>query len=468
MSADGCPYATRQRLALECALFEPFQKFVFDETPQPTLAFSKRVSRNVAQTCPTHEGPAVHLDKSGGLFRIQDANSASIGICAWRQNGAISRILLNRRSFHRCTPGLPGRDRKIMFPAWITFLVLVQSKDNTGVFRVVMTGYCHESFLPRSPQQRIRRAMNEIDLRLMRAAVAIADDLNFSRAAARLHISQPALTKQIQDLEGFLRTSVFERDHQKVSLTDAGRAFVEGARLSLAHHQRAIQAARSVAGGAEAVLNLGLSPYIDTLLTSIVSTVQLPLFPDLQLHFSSDYSLELVRKVDSGELDIAVVVEGTEQRRLASVELTQAPFYVLMQEGSLLTRYASISIKSLDGVPWILFAPQVHPFLYEQLRQRADGLGVVPTERHHVTNAEHAAQLVNRTGGVAFLTRHGASRVAFDGLTLRPLVEPDIRLRIVMVARNDAVGVVSEFVRATVKRVKKLTEPTQGRLPLAI
>jgi len=84
MSADGCSYATRQWLALECAFFEPFQKFVFNETPQPTLALSKRVSRNIAKTCPTHQGPAVHLDESGGLFRIQDANFASIGIRAWR------------------------------------------------------------------------------------------------------------------------------------------------------------------------------------------------------------------------------------------------------------------------------------------------------------------------------------------------------------------------------------------------
>ena len=89
--------------------------------------------------------------------------------------------------------------------------------------------------------------MSEIDLRLMRAAVAIADDLSFSRAATRLHISQPALTKQIHDLENALGTSVFDRDHQKVELTDAGRAFVEEAGLTLAHHQRAIQAARSIA-----------------------------------------------------------------------------------------------------------------------------------------------------------------------------------------------------------------------------
>ena len=64
--------------------------------------------------------------------------------------------------------------------------------------------------------------MSEIDLRLMRAAVAIADDLSFSKAAIKLHITQPALTKQIHDLEDALGTVVFHRDHQRVELTDAG------------------------------------------------------------------------------------------------------------------------------------------------------------------------------------------------------------------------------------------------------
>ena len=70
--------------------------------------------------------------------------------------------------------------------------------------------------------------MHEIDLRLMRAAVAVAEELNFSRAAARLHVSQPGLTKQIQDLEGFLGTKLFERDHQKVAIPSAcpGKATV--------------------------------------------------------------------------------------------------------------------------------------------------------------------------------------------------------------------------------------------------
>jgi DNA-binding transcriptional LysR family regulator len=308
--------------------------------------------------------------------------------------------------------------------------------------------------------------MNEIDLRLMRAAVAIADDLSFSRAATKLHIPQPALTKQIHDLEDSLGTAVFDRDHQRVELTDAGRAFVEEAEISLAHHQRAIQAARSIAEGAEAILNLGVSPYIDPWLTDVVSTVLLPLFPDLQLHFESDYSSELVRKADSGQLDLALVTEGNQNSRLASFDLTEAPFHILLEEESELAQFEAVNLKLLDGVPWILFARQVHPHLYERIVKRADSLGGSPAVRHHVTNAEHAAQWVRRTRGVAFLTRYGASKVASDGLAHRPLAEPELRVRNVIVARNDAGRVVSEFVRTTVRRVRKLSEPLQRRLPL--
>ena len=66
----------------------------------------------------------------------------------------------------------------------------------------------------------------EVDLRLLRAAVVVAEELNISRAAKRLGISQPGLTKQIQELEERVEERLFHRDTQKVELTDAGRAFV--------------------------------------------------------------------------------------------------------------------------------------------------------------------------------------------------------------------------------------------------
>lgn len=309
--------------------------------------------------------------------------------------------------------------------------------------------------------------MNEIDLRLMRAAVAVADELNFGRAAIRLHISQPALTKQIQDLEGFLRTKLFDRDRQKVALTDAGRAFVAEAQLCLLHHHRAIQGARSAANGAEAVLNIGHSPYTDPLITSMISSVHLPLHPNLQLQVSSDYSPELSRRISAGELDVAVLAAGDESSQLSSIELARSPLYILLEQGSDLAYQKHFTLDALKGVPWILFAEQTHPILYAAIAQRAMNAGIEPPERHRVTSAEHAAQLVKSTGGVAFLTRRGAWRVAVDGLTIRPLMEPGLEVRTVLVARKDAGRLVGEFLRAVVRKINQMAEPTQTRLPLA-
>ena len=67
------------------------------------------------------------------------------------------------------------------------------------------------------------------EIRLMRAAIGLAEELSFSRAAQRLHLTQPAITKQIAELEDELGFVLFQRDHQVVVVTDAGRAFVEEA-----------------------------------------------------------------------------------------------------------------------------------------------------------------------------------------------------------------------------------------------
>jgi DNA-binding transcriptional LysR family regulator len=310
--------------------------------------------------------------------------------------------------------------------------------------------------------------MHEIDLRLMRAAVAVAEELNFSRAASRLHITQPALTKQIQDLEGFLNTKLFERDHQKVAVMDAGYAFVAEARTALLHHQRAIQAAKAAASGAEAVLNVGQSPYIDPFLTSIISAVHLPLYPNLRLHTFSDYSPELSRRVAAAELDLAILAAGADVTQLSSVELSSSPLYMLLERTSDLVTRRELALRDLEQLPWILFAPQVHPTLYEAIEERALRTGIHPSEKQHVTSAEQAAQLVKSTGGVAFLTKSEAWRVAVNGLTLRPLAEAGLTVRTVVVARNDASRLVSEFMRAIVRKVRRIVTPAQQKLPLAV
>jgi DNA-binding transcriptional LysR family regulator len=308
--------------------------------------------------------------------------------------------------------------------------------------------------------------MKEIDLRLLRAAVAVAEELSFSRAAQKLHVSQPGLTKQIQELEAILHVSLFTRDRQRVRLTEAGRAFVEESRLALIHQQRAVQAAKSVAKGAEAILSLGQSPLVDPLLISVITSIHRRMFPELQINITSSYAPELIRRVASGEIEIAVLTAGPQSPQVTQVELTVSPLYVLISETSALAARPTLSLRNLDEIPWILLARQIQPTLHDAIEVYARSAGVAASERHDVTSAEQAAQLIYRTGGAAILAKHDAWRVAMDGFTMRPLAEPEIAMRTVLAVRSDAGRIVSEFVRTTVREFRKLTPPGQSGLSL--
>jgi DNA-binding transcriptional LysR family regulator len=91
---------------------------------------------------------------------------------------------------------------------------------------------------------------------------ALAEALQFSRVARKVGISQPMLTKNIQDLETLLGGPLFARDRKHVQLTEAGRAYVEQARLSLLYSERAVQAARAVMREVDVPLYIGRSPYL--------------------------------------------------------------------------------------------------------------------------------------------------------------------------------------------------------------
>src|SRR5690242_10594314 len=97
-----------------------------------------------------------------------------------------------------------------------------------------------------------------MELRHLRYFVAVAEEENVSRAALRLHVSQPGLSRQIRDLEEELRLSLFERDAKSLRLTETGRVFLEEARAVLRRVDDAVRAARAVASGGE--LHVGYAP----------------------------------------------------------------------------------------------------------------------------------------------------------------------------------------------------------------
>lgn len=305
------------------------------------------------------------------------------------------------------------------------------------------------------------------EIRLLHAAIAVARELNFSRAAESLHIGQSTLSKQIYELEAQLGLRLFDRNHQTVEITDPGRAFVEEAREALLHTERAVMAAKAVLNGADQTLNLGKSAYTDPFLLSTVLSIRLPLFPSLRIKQWSNYSHELARQVIAGTLDLAVTTGLPDNPKLSSLQLADDSFYLALDDDDRLADHHELVLEQLKDRVWILLGPQASPFLYEQILHTTSEKGVYPNDLLQVMSFEEVSELILEHRGLAFMPRASAWRIAHHGITMRPLSEPRLRLITNLAMRSDSKSrLVKEFVRATSRKLDSLTQKRQRQLPL--
>lgn len=309
--------------------------------------------------------------------------------------------------------------------------------------------------------------MARSELKQMEAAVAVAEELSFSRAAKRLHLSQPAVTKYIAELEDSLGVVLFLRDHHTVSLTEAGRAYVEEARIALLHAERAVQAARAAGRDVEMVLNIGRTPYADPFFTSMLLATRLPLFPRLKLNLSSGFSCDLAHDVLTGELDVAVVIEPPLSDLFTSLKIDESPLYIVMAREDELADYPSVGFHQLAEKRWILFQRQSHPPLYDLIQKRAQESKIMPSGLQHFMVPEEAIPLMSDSGGVVIVGKSGALRIARDGLTMRPLEDLKLVASTLLISRSDNDSkAISEFVRSFMRRLNHHTADKQMSLPL--
>lgn len=311
--------------------------------------------------------------------------------------------------------------------------------------------------------------MTQNETKFMDSAIALAEKLHFTKAAKRLRISQPQLTKNIQDLEEILGVRLFERDRKTVVLNDAGRAYLEQAKLSIMYAERAFQAAKETVRDAGSILHVGRSPYTDPYLVSTLNSVQLPLYTQLRIELSSRFSCELVDEVLAGMLDLAIATEPPESPLLTTVKVAEAPFYIAMSKRDKLAGSPFLTLDALSHHCWILFERGLHPPLYDQVLHLAQDKKVVPKEIRHITAPEEAFPSVEAGECIAFVVKTGALLLSRSGVTVRPLAEPGLTLKTYLVSRaDDESKLVSEFVRSFMRKLSPPRKDVQLVLPIAV
>lgn len=245
-----------------------------------------------------------------------------------------------------------------------------------------------------------------MELRHLRYFLAVAATENVTKAALELQVSQPAVSRQIRDLEAELGFPLFERGAKSLKLTAAGRSFQEEAKAVLARLEDGMERSRSVASGEVGELQIGyaMSPTV-RLLPEVLREFQ-RLKPRVKVKLHDLSTDEMITKVREGQLDLAflVRVESSWLKKLQWEDLGSVAVCLAVAPGHPFAQQSQVTLATVSGEALVVFSaadyPEYHEFLTAIFRK--EGLPY-HISREHDSIASLIASVEAGTG-VAILT----------------------------------------------------------------
>jgi DNA-binding transcriptional LysR family regulator len=259
-----------------------------------------------------------------------------------------------------------------------------------------------------------------MELRHFRYFLAVAEELHFARAAARLGIEQSPLSRQIRDLESDLKVQLFERSRRATSLTEAGRRFEADARRILADVDGSIHAVRAFANGARPI-RLGLAEWVGGPVFSRLMRLCCDAKPRIDLVLTESTSANLVGSLLSGGLDAVLgpvpSLTGDLESRPAWTE-----DLVVAAANDLAVNPKTAWWKAFSSQRWILPSPAALPGCAQQAEMLLRGRGLTLRSDQTFTCPRVLGGLVATGSGVALLARSMAP--SLEGISFHSVSDP--------------------------------------------
>ncbi len=265
-----------------------------------------------------------------------------------------------------------------------------------------------------------------LDLRRLRYFMAVADTLHFGQAAARLHISQPPLSRQIAALEEELGVQLLERNPHGVALTAAGQQLQADGRGILASVERAALNARAAAAGEAGRLAIGFTMCAAYSVVPGYARRFAARHPQVELSLREVVSNDLVAQVAEGRIDAAIVFAQPLPPGLSHRTVVREPLCLALPRGHRLAARRSVPVAELAGEPFIATPPDVAPSLHAAVLAQCRQAGFAPRIAMEVQLQQTILSLVAEGVGVA-LVPASMRRVQPDAVVFRP-VPPVVEL----------------------------------------
>ncbi len=258
------------------------------------------------------------------------------------------------------------------------------------------------------------------DLNQLRCFVTVAEELHFGRAAARLNMTQPPLSRQIQVLEHIVDAPLLERTSRSVRLTPAGRSFLPEARRILKLAESASQVARRIAMGKTGSLKLGYTAaaaygYLPELIAACRARL-----PEVDFSLKEMVSGDQLEALTSGQIDAGLLRPPIGRPELATRRVLAEPLLAAIPRKHPLASAATLSIKDLDGQHFVMYSPYESRYFHDLLVALFTQADILPRYVQHLGQI-HSILAMVRAGLGAAIVPAAAASLRIANVKLRPL-----------------------------------------------
>jgi len=262
-----------------------------------------------------------------------------------------------------------------------------------------------------------------MELRHLRYFVAVAEELNFTKAAQRMCTVQPSLSQQIKDLEQEVGVQLLVRTNRKVELTEEGKAFLKEALLCLEHAKKAIHDARQVSKFNEDHLNIGFIPVAEMKVFPYIMPNIRAHFPSLTINFQSLTDELQLQALKKGEIDIAFTRYMDENEELESLQVFQEPLMLIVPKDASVTSAKQVNIRSFNQQNFVISDEASSPQLYKIIQNFLKKEKLIPNIVQYSTNILLNVNLVGMGLGWSLVPMY-VTPLLGDKVIVKNTVEP--------------------------------------------
>lgn len=262
-----------------------------------------------------------------------------------------------------------------------------------------------------------------MELRHFRYVIAVAETLNFRQAAARLNISQPPLSQQIQRLENELGITLFDRTRHQVQLTAAGEMFVQDARMVLAQAEHAGKVGERIRQGEVGQLVIGVAGPADADYFVEIMRVFAKQQPDIRVVIRNMSTAQQVQAIEEKRLHAGFVTPPIDNPELVLETVLHEPIVIALPSTHPLATRARVRLVQLASQPLIMFSRALGPGFFDAIVGACRTAGFNLKVAHEVDNLHSAYGLVAAGMGVSFVPA-GLQAEPPNRVVLKPLSPP--------------------------------------------